>query len=137
MLGRIIKSTLLVVALVELTTVAAAASAGSGINLIEAVGGTRIVISGLNNNHSAQPLANESFSFDYDFDVQRFLIRFVVEHFNHHTRVNLSGECLESWFRLRANLVRSYYDSIRNKSSYWSLRGKQCVPVLISRQFKS
>lgn len=135
MLGRILKSTLLVIALVELTTtVSAAASAASGINLVEAVGGTRIVISGLNNNnHSSQPLANESFSFDYDFDVQRFLIRFVVEHFNHHTRVNLSGECLESWFRLRANLVRSYYDSIRNKSSYWSLRGKQCVRVRVFR----
>lgn len=120
MLVRILKSVFLVAYL----TLLALDGVASTPELLKSVSTT----TNLNHSSSSSSSLNETFSFDYDFDVQRFLIRFVVEHFNHHTRVNLSsGQCLESWFRLRTNLIRSYYDSIRNKSSYWSLRGKTHV----------
>lgn len=79
----------------------------------------------LDSNHtlSSSSQLNESYSFDFDFDVQKFLIRFVVEHIGHHSRLNISDSCLDRWIHLRTNLIRSYYDSIKNKSSYWSLKG--------------
>ena len=124
MLVRILKSVFLVAYLTLFTL----GGVESTPELLKSVSNRNLDSSTTNLNHSSSSSSsslNETFSFDYDFDVQRFLIRFVVEHFNHHTRVNLSsGQCLESWFRLRTNLIRSYYDSIRNKSSYWSLRGK-------------
>ena len=109
MLIRIIKHTLIVL-LVHQLVVSSSYAAGEN---------------SLDSNHtlSSSSQLNESYSFDFDFDVQKFLIRFVVEHIGHHSRLNISDSCLDRWIHLRTNLIRSYYDSIKNKSSYWSLKG--------------
>lgn len=76
--------------------------------------------------HTTAVPTNESLTFEFVFDVQKFLIRFLIEHLStsHYSAwSDLSGPCLESWLHLRTNLVRSYHDSFRNKSTYWSLRG--------------
>lgn len=108
MLIRIIKHTLIVL-LVHQLAVSSSYAAGEN---------------SLDSNHTlTTSQLNESYSFDFDFDVQKFLIRFVVEHIGHHSRLNISDSCMDRWIHLRTNLIRSYYDSIKNKSSYWSLKG--------------